>query len=102
MTTDIVASGPLYESHSIQGNKLTVSFDYAAGGLQLNGSTGFEIAGADGVFVAADATVVDDQVKVSSTSITQPMYVRYAWKDYIEATLFNKEGLPASSFSTED
>jgi sialate O-acetylesterase len=39
---------------------------------------------------------------VSSPDVAQPMYVRYAWADNPEgANLYNKEGLPASPFRTD-
>lgn len=50
----------------------------------------------------AVAKIVDDKVQVFATSIAQPEYARYAWRDNSIATLFNKEGLPASSFTTEE
>ena len=61
----------------------------------------FEIAGADKQFIAANAKITGAKIEVSATSIEQPMYARYAWKDFIVGSLFNKEGLPASSFTTE-
>ena len=42
-----------------------------------------------------------DHLEVFSNEVENPVYVRYAWSDTASATLFNLEGLPASSFSTE-
>jgi len=100
---DVLASGPLYRSHTVSGKKITIEFDYADGGLTTKDTdlSGFEIAGADKKFVPAKATIIDDKVEVSSSSVSEPQHVRYGWKDYIAATLFNIEGLPASSFTTE-
>ena len=61
----------------------------------------FEVAGANGTFVDATAKIIDNKVVVSSTNLSNPVHVRYGWKDYLEGSLFNKAGLPASSFSTE-
>lgn len=101
---DIVASGPLYKSHSITGNKINIEFDYSEGGLMTKESdlSGFEIAGDDKKFRSAKAKIIDGKIEVSSTSIQKPKYVRYGWKDFIKGTLFNIDGLPASSFTTED
>ncbi len=42
------------------------------------------------------------QVLVWSDEVSQPQYVRYAWADNPEgANLYNKEGLPASPFTTD-
>jgi sialate O-acetylesterase len=101
---DIVASGPLYKSHEVSGNKIILEFDYVGSGLMVGDQelTGFEIAGSDKVYVDAKSMIVGDRVEVSSASITTPLYVRYAWRDTSIATLFNKEGFPASSFTSED
>ena len=101
---DIVASGPLYNNHAVVGNKIILEFDYTGSGLMVKDAelTGFEIAGENGVFVPAKATIIDEKVEVTAPSISSPIFVRYAWRDNSLAALFNKEGLPASSFTTED
>ena len=63
---------------------------------------GFEIAGEDGVFHPGKASIVNNKVRVSSSKVSKPKEVRYGWKNWIVGTLFNKEGLPASSFSSVD
>lgn len=99
----LVASGPLYKSLEKSENKLILDFDYIGTGLMAKGSlSGFEIAGADKKYVSALAKIVDNKVQVFAASIAQPEYARYAWRDNGIATLFNNEGLPASSFTTED
>ncbi len=99
----LVASGPLYKDHEISGNKMLLDFDYKGAGLVAKDAdlSGFEIAGADKKYVPAVAIIVDDKVQVFAASIARPEYARYAWRDNGIATLFNKEGLPASSFTTE-
>jgi sialate O-acetylesterase len=103
---DIVASGPLYQSSKIEGNKIIVSFTNTGSGLisiddeELNQ---FAIAGADKKFVWAKAKIEGDKVIVWNDEIAQPMYVRYAWADNpFGANLYNKEGLPASPFRTDE
>ena len=62
----------------------------------------FAIAGADKKFVWANATIEGDKVIVWSDKVSNPMYVRYAWADNPDgANLYNKEGLPASPFRTD-
>ena len=100
---EIVASGPLYKTHSISGNKIFIEFDHIGTGLmsKSSGLLGFEIAGANKEFIPAKATQIGNAIEVTTLEISEPKYVRYAWKDYIAGTLYNKEGLPASSFTTE-
>ncbi|MFK7980974.1 MAG: sialate O-acetylesterase [Saprospiraceae bacterium] len=100
---ELVSSGPLYKSHEIFPTHIEVDFDSKGTGLMSRPAlAGFEIAGKDGVFYPAVASIVDDKVKVSSSKVSNPKEVRYAWKNWIVGTLFNKEGLPASSFSSVD
>ena len=52
---DLVYSGPLYKSMKVEGNKIRLSFAHVGGGLKSRDGkplTEFEIAGADGKFVA--------------------------------------------------
>ena len=99
----LVASGPLYRSQKIYGNKLVLEFDAVGSGLMS--PTGqlkeFEIAGADKNYVPAVARIIGKTVQVYSASVPSPKFSRYAWRDTSNASLFNKEGLPASSFTTE-
>ena len=98
----IIASGPLFTHVEFLENSLLVNFDFVGGGLICSTPelSGFEIAGADGIFVPAKAKIVNNKVEVSNASINSPKYVRYAWSDYFDASLFNKERLPASSFTS--
>lgn len=99
----LVASGPLYKKIRVSGTELIIEFGSIGSGLLASGKglSNFEIAGADKVYVSAQAKIVDNKVVVSSSSIAAPVYVRYAWSDASAATLFNKEGLPAATFTSE-
>jgi sialate O-acetylesterase len=101
--TSAVNSGPLYESMEISGNNIILTFKSVGKGLFTNCLLdGFQIAGADGHFVWADAVVLSkNKVKVWSNKVPSPTVVRYAWNDNpAGANLKNKEGLPASPFTT--
>ena len=89
------------ESQSDGTSAMRVWFDHAEG-LTYRGqpATGFELAGADETFVAAQAKVEGDTVLVSAPGIPKPMYVRYGWMGVMESNLFNAAGLPASTFSS--
>ena len=101
---NIVASGPVLASAKTEGNKIVLSFSNTGSGLVArNGTlTGFSIAGADQQFVWADAKIAGNTVIVSNPSIKQPIAVRYAWADNPDASLYNKENLPASPFRTDN
>ena len=103
--SDIVASGPLYRSAKIEGDKIVISFSDTGSGLIANDGDELHqiaIAGADKKFVWAKAVIDGNTVIVSNPDVTQPMYVRYAWADNPDgANLYNKEGLPASPFRTD-
>lgn len=100
---DLVASGPLYRETIKSDKKLIVEFDYIGSGLVASkkGLFGFEIAGEDKYYLPAKAKIVGDKVEVSNANIDYPEYVRYAWRNESEASLFNREGLPASTFTSE-
>lgn len=103
---DLVSSGPLYQSAKIDGNKIIVSFSDVGSGLITNDGEEpgyFSIAGADRKFVWANAKIEGDKVVVWNDAIEHPKYVRYAWADNpVGANLYNKEGLPASPFRTDE
>lgn len=100
---DVEFSGPSFESLKVSGDKAIVTFNHAEG-LTAKGGTlkGFSVAGKDEKFHWADATIEGNKVVVSSPDVKQPVAVRYAWADNPEANLYNKAGLPASPFRTDD
>lgn len=92
-------SGPLYRQLTREEHGLRVWFDHANGlGAKGGPLVGFEIAGADGKFVAADATIDGATVVVSNALVKDPVSVRYAWAANPTCNLYNREGLPASPF----
>lgn len=101
---DIVYSGPIYKNMEIEDNKIRLFFDHTGSGLCVKGEQleGFAIAGSDRKFVWAKTEIDDNTVIVSSDKISDPKAVRYGWSRWIPCNLFNKEGLPASPFRTDD
>ncbi len=103
--TSVISSGPIFQSARIDGNKVILSFTGTGSGLMVKGGGDlqqFAIAGKDMKFVWADARIDGDDVVVSSPDVPEPLYVRYAWADNPDgANLYNKEGLPASPFRTD-
>ncbi|MAJ51020.1 MAG: hypothetical protein CMB82_05325 [Flammeovirgaceae bacterium] len=98
---DLVDSGPLYSKHELKNESIEVIFDHVGSGLTAKGQLeGFEIAGEDDYFFPAKAEIVNSKINVFSEKVKKPKNVRYGWKNYFDATLFNIEGLPASSFNS--
>jgi len=103
---NIVYSGPVYQSSKVEGNKIVLTFSNVGSGLVSNDGEElrrFAIAEANKKFIWADAKIDGDKVIVWSEKVPDPKYVRYAWSDNPRgANLYNKEGLPASPFETEE
>ncbi len=94
----IVCSGPLFKNAVFSGNQAEVEFDYGTG-LELRSKESFfEIAGPDGVFHPAKATVDHDKIVAVSDKVKEAKQIRYAWCDDCVPNLFNGAGLPASPF----
>jgi sialate O-acetylesterase len=101
--SDVIPSGPLFRSAKRDGTSLRLSFDHVGGGLvcQRDALRGFSIAGEDGLFVWAEATIDGEDILISSPEIAAPRSARYGLADNPEVNLYNKAGLPASPFRTD-
>jgi len=102
---NLVYSGPLCKSMSVEANKVRIRFDHVGGGLASRDGkplTWFTIAGADRNFVEANAKIDGDTVVVWSDTVDEPVAVRFGWHQEAEPNLINKEGLPASPFRTDN
>ena len=111
------ASGPLFKVLKIEDGKIRLAFDHTGTGLMVGKKEGrnpaveapggklkqFAIAGADRKWFWADAVIVNNTVTVSSPAVNEPVAVRYAFQMNPDgANLYNREGLPASPFRTDD
>ena len=94
-------SGPVFRQATPDGAAIRAWLTHAKGLMAKGGAvTGFEVAGADGKFVAATATIEGSSVVASSPSVAEPVYVRYGWANSPDCNLFNGEGLPTSPFTS--
>lgn len=115
--TNLVPSGPLYKGMKIEDGAIRLSFDHVGSGLMVGVKEGLEptkedpsgklgrfaIAGADKTWHWAEATIDGDEVVVKSSEVPKPVAVRYAYStNPTGANLYNKEGLPASPFRTDE
>ncbi len=102
----VPATGPVYKSVRFHGKQAVVEFDNARRGLMpaRQPVTGFEIAGRDRVFYPAEARVdkARSKVVVSSEKVPEPVAVRYAFRNYVEANLVDNFGVAAFPFRTDD
>jgi sialate O-acetylesterase len=104
---DLVCSGPIYESMSVEDARVRLRFRHVGGGLVARGEgapalTGFAVAGEDRRFVWAKAIIEGSTVVVQSDRVPRPVAARYGWANNPRCNLYNAEGLPASPFRTDD
>lgn len=112
---ELVPSGPIYRKHKVEGASIRVMFDYADNGLMLAQKEGYDpakhtpsadmpwlsIQAKDGTWHWAEGKIDGVDLIVSSNEVKEPIAVRYAYTQYpLGSNLYNKEGLPASPFST--
>jgi sialate O-acetylesterase len=102
--TGFASSGPILKEMKVEGSVVKLTFNNAVNGLTSFGKelSCFEVAASDKGFYPAKAFITDSGITLFSPYVTQPVAVRYAFKDFIVGDLFNIEGLPASSFRTDD
>lgn len=103
--TDLVYSGPTYKTFLIEKNQIRLGFKHVGSGLASRDGkplTHFSIAGKDRVFLPAEATIDGDSIVVKSSQVAKPVAVRFAWGNADQPNLMNQEGLPCSSFRTDD
>jgi sialate O-acetylesterase len=98
-------SGPLYKSHSVDGNQVKIEFDHVGGGLKSRDDKPlkrFEISNDGKTWHWATAKIDGDSIVVECSDVSKPVAARYAWAANPEgANLINEEGLPASIFQTK-
>jgi sialate O-acetylesterase len=95
---------PAYDSLVVSGNIAEVRFKSAPNGLTSYGKELllFQVAGKDKVFYPAKAIIQRNSVLVSSPQVKEPVAVRYAFSDFVVGELFGTDGLPVSSFRTDN
>ena len=102
----VTYSGPSFRQATTEvskdGTAMRVWFDHAEG-MTYRGKpeTGFELAGADGQFVAAQARIEGSTIVVTSAKVLHPVAVRFGWSGVVNDNLYNAAGLPASTFTSE-
>ncbi|MGV8135731.1 MAG: sialate O-acetylesterase [Mangrovibacterium sp.] len=102
--TGLSYSGPVFKAITIKENKAILTFDYAEYGLTSFGKElhDFVIAGNDRQFYPAKAEIKGTTLEIWSDKVSDPVAVRYCWKNFVVGTLYNNAGIPASSFRTDN
>lgn len=100
----IACQSPVLKEMKVAEGVVKLIFDYAPMGLTSYGKelANFEVAGANKRFYPAKAFITGAGVTVFSPMVSEPVAVRYAFKDFVIGDLFSTDGLPISSFRTDD
>lgn len=100
----IESRSPYYKEMNVQNDTVVLSFERAD--MWLTAKEGelnlFEVAGEDRKFYPATAWIARSKVMVKSKDVKKPIAVRYAFRNYAEGDLFGVNGLPVSSFRTDN
>jgi len=101
-----VHAGPTYQSMKVEGKEVRVKFANVGSGLVVKDKygyvRGFAVAGADKKFVWAKGYLDGDDLVLHSDAVPNPVAVRYAWSNNPDGNVYNREGLPAVPFRTDD
>ncbi len=100
----IAFKGPVYKKLEVNRDTVILHFNNAVNGLTSFNKPliCFEVAGIDKVFYPAKALIKDDRIELQSIEVKNPVAVRYAFKEFVIGDLYNVEGLPSSSFRTDN
>ncbi len=100
----ISAKSPVLKDMKVAESVVKLTFDNAPNGLTSFGNdlSCFELAGSNKRFFPAKAFITNTGITLFSPQVTEPVAVRYAFKDFIVGDLFGTDGLPVSSFRTDD
>jgi sialate O-acetylesterase len=100
----VSAYSPSFQSMEVRGDKAYLSFyNIMEGFVYTEGLKGFEIAGADKVFHPAEAHVEQDTlIAVSSPEVSEPVSVRYCFRDFQVGNVKNSRWLPLVPFRTDE
>ena len=111
---DVVHQGPTYRSLVIEGNALRLTFDHSQG-LKVaappwlgekatrppaNEPSPFAIAGADGHWRWAKATIEGESIVLISDQVKAPVAAAYAWAANPACNVYNGSNLPMVPFCT--
>ena len=99
----VIFRGPWLSDFDVSEEWITLIFETEdKKGLVIRGGTGleeFEIAGSDGIYYSVTGEIKENQVRICSREVKQPVSFRYCWSNAPKkGLLYNEAGLPASPF----
>jgi len=102
----VETASPLFVQATTEGSGVRAWFSHAEGLTSPDTAIGdFEVAGADGKFVAATAKIEKvgdwETVIASAPDVAAPVYIRYGWTPVVKSYLYNASGLPMSTFTSQ-
>jgi len=102
--TGISGKSPYYKGIEIKNDTVIVNFERAPMWIAAKNfeSKQFTVAGEDRVFHPAKAWIVRSKMFVKCDAVIKPVAVRYGFENYVEGDLFSNEGLPVSSFRSDN
>jgi sialate O-acetylesterase len=100
----IACQSPVLKEMKVAEGVVKLTFDNAPMGLTSFGKelANFEVAGANKRFFPAKAFITNTGITVFTPLVSEPVAVRYAFKDFVVGDLFSTDGLPVSSFRTDN
>ncbi|MEP0369100.1 MAG: sialate O-acetylesterase [Cyclobacteriaceae bacterium] len=97
----IHAEGPEFVEMKIDSSSVELTFDKKLTSFGRDLKL-FELAGEDKKFYPAKAVIHKNTVIVTSEDVLKPIAARYGFKNFVDGDLFDRYGIPASSFRTDD
>jgi len=95
---------PTLKNVTTEGRQMILTFENAPAGLTSYGKEikGVRIAGKNKRWYQASVVLDEHRMYVFSPKVTEPIAVRYAFESHSEGEIFSNQGLPISSFRTDD
>ncbi|MGV8137327.1 MAG: sialate O-acetylesterase [Mangrovibacterium sp.] len=100
----ISAHSPVLNEMKVDKGIVYLTFNHAPNGLTSYGKelSCFEVAGKDKNFFRAKAFITNSGITLFSSEVNEPVAVRYAFHDFVVGDLFGTNGVPVSSFRTDN
>ena len=95
------SGGPTYKSHTVENNTLIVEFENASGLTAKGEITNLYLAGEDGKYYLAVGEIRDNKLYVTSSKVSNPVYVKYGFGKSPFVNIFNSDGFAITPFRTD-
>ena len=99
---DYLKEGPSYKSHEVNGNKVIISLNNYEGLRSSGAIKGLYLAGSDGKYYEATATIQNEKIVASCDKVANPVYIKYGFGKSPFVNIYNKDGFAITPFRTDD